>query len=204
LLPYVISGITFGLGAGLSPGPLLALLVAQTVRYGQREGLKVAVAPVLTDAPIVAVTLLILSRFSEVTAVLAVISIAGGLYLIWLGVESLRFQPIEVASGVAAPHSIRKAFMVNTLNPHVYIFWATVGAPIILRAAEASLATPVAFVAPFYVVLCGSKSVLAVLIHRSRAFLGGRAYLRTVQILGIVLLAFGLWLIQSGARDLLR
>ncbi len=203
MLPYLISGTTFGLGAGLSPGPLLALLVAQTVRYGQREGLKVALAPILTDAPIVAVTLLVLSRLSQTGILLAAISIAGGLYLIWLGVESLRIQPIEITSSRAAPHSIRKAFLVNALNPHVYIFWATVGAPMVLRAAETSLATPAAFIAPFYVVLCGSKAVLAVLLHRSRTFLKGRAYLRTVQVLGLVLMIFGLWLIQSGAHELL-
>ncbi len=186
----------------MSPGPLMALLVAQTMRYGLREGLKVALAPVLTDTPIVVGCLLILSRFSDMNAVLGGVSIVGGLYVMWLGVESLRVREVAVADSGAAAHSVRKAFGINILNPHAYLFWATVGAPAVLRAARDSLASAAAFVVCFYILLCGSKMLLAVLIHRSRGFLAGKAYLRTLQALGVVLLTFGVWLIWEGYRYL--
>ena len=47
-------GVVFGLAAGLMPGPLLALVIQQTLRHGPGEGIKVAAAPLLTDLPIVA------------------------------------------------------------------------------------------------------------------------------------------------------
>ena len=34
-----LSGVVFGLVAGLTPGPLLVLVVRQTLCYGTREGL---------------------------------------------------------------------------------------------------------------------------------------------------------------------
>ena len=37
-----LSGGLFGLAAELSPGPLLVLVIQQTLRYGTSEGLKVA------------------------------------------------------------------------------------------------------------------------------------------------------------------
>ena len=40
-----LSGGLFGLAAELSPGPLLVLVIQQTLRYGTSEGLKVAGAP---------------------------------------------------------------------------------------------------------------------------------------------------------------
>lgn len=203
LFGYLASGIGLGLAAGLSPGPLLALLVAQTVRYGVREGIKVAAAPVLTDAPIVAATLLLMSQLAEIDRVLGVISVVGGLYVVWLGVESLRTREVVLADESAAPHSIRKAMVINLLNPHVYVFWGTVGAPTVLRASESGSWIPaVAFVAPFYVLLCGSKMLLAVLIHRSRAFLKGAAYRRTLVALGVVLIVFGAWLVRDGVHYL--
>ncbi len=193
-----MTGLTLGLAAGVSPGPLLALLVAQTMRYGVREGAKVALAPVLTDAPIVAVCLLILSRLSKAHLVLGWISILGGAYVCWLGVLSLRTRSVTLGEGDATPHSVRKAFFVNLLNPHVYLFWLTAGSSLVLRAARESLATAVLFVAGFYLMLCGSKIVMAVLIHRSRGFLKGKAYLSTVRLLGVALLGFAGWLIWEG------
>jgi threonine/homoserine/homoserine lactone efflux protein len=150
----------------------------------------------------VAGCLLVLSRFSDVNAVLGGISIVGGLYVLWLGVESLRIREVAIAESGAAAHSVRKAFGINILNPHAYLFWATVGAPTVLRAAKDGLANAVAFVVCFYILLCGSKMLLAVLIHRSRGFLSGKAYLRTLQTLGVVLLTFGVWLIREGYRYL--
>lgn len=202
LLGFLISGTTLGLAAGLSPGPLMALLVAQTVRYGVREGVKVAFAPILTDAPIVTVTVLVLSRFSQMSAVLGWISMLGGLYVGWLGVECLRAGSFLGTAPEGEPGSIRKAFAVNLLNPHPYAFWATVGGPMVLRASTGRLAPAIGFVACFYLLLCGSKVVVAVLIHRAGAFLTGPAYARTVQFIGVALLIFAGLLVGEGFQHL--
>jgi len=62
--------VTLGLSAGFSPGPLLALVVSQTLQYGTMEGIKVAIAPLLTDCPIILVSLFVLARVANSPAVL--------------------------------------------------------------------------------------------------------------------------------------
>ena len=52
-------GAFLGFSRGLAPGPLLALLLAQTLRHSPREGCKVVLAPRFTDAPIIVVTLVL-------------------------------------------------------------------------------------------------------------------------------------------------
>ncbi|NCD26558.1 MAG: hypothetical protein EOL86_13335, partial [Deltaproteobacteria bacterium] len=47
------SGLVLGLSAGLSPGPLLTLMLSETLRHGVRAGLLVAVAPLISDLPII-------------------------------------------------------------------------------------------------------------------------------------------------------
>ena len=200
MLQFLASGITFGLAAGLSPGPLLAFLVAQTLRYGMREGIRVALAPVLTDAPIVALTLLGLSQLSSLDIALGIVSVIGGLYLGILGLQSLRSAGGAIEAAESSPRSIRRAIAINLLNPHVYVFWATVGAPTVMRAAKSGIGSAVAFVACFYLLLCGSKVLLAVLIHRSRGFLQGRAYTSAIQVLGVALIGFGVWLVRDGVQ----
>lgn len=197
MLRLLLTGTTFGLAAGLSPGPILALVVAQTLRYGLREGLKVSLAPILTDLPIVTLCIIVLSHVPNVGSALAWISIAGGAFVTWLGILSLRVNVAQTGSS-AAPNSIRKAVAINLLNAHVYLFWLTVGAPIILKASESGVAMAACFIVPFYVCLCGSKMLLAVLVNRSRGFLKGSVYAWSLRVLGMALIVFGLWLILDG------
>ena len=68
-------GVVFGLAAGLMPGPLLALVIQQTLRHGPGEGIKVAAAPLLTDLPIVAAALFALDRLVDADGVLGAISL---------------------------------------------------------------------------------------------------------------------------------
>lgn len=181
----------------------MALLVAQTLRYGLRQGILTALAPVLTDAPIVALSLLLFSRLSSAGPLLAAISITGGAYLIWLGWESIQAKPPMPGAAAESPRSIRKAVAINLLNPHVYLFWGIVGAPTTLRAAESGLSVALGFLAAFYCLLCGSKVVIAVLLNRSRAFLQGRAYTMALRATGVLMAAFGIWLIRDGALRLM-
>ncbi|MEI6633029.1 MAG: hypothetical protein WCP22_04325 [Chlamydiota bacterium] len=54
-------GVVLGLSAGLSPGPLLALVVSQTLAHGVREGVKVAFVPLVTDLPVILIALFVLA-----------------------------------------------------------------------------------------------------------------------------------------------
>ncbi len=49
MLDYLITGITFGFVAGISPGPLLALVISETIKHNHKEGIKIALSPLLTD-----------------------------------------------------------------------------------------------------------------------------------------------------------
>ena len=59
MIAALASGAFLGLSCGLAPGPLLALLLAQTLRHGPREGCKIALTPLVTDAPIIVVALVV-------------------------------------------------------------------------------------------------------------------------------------------------
>ena len=191
------AGAAFGLAAGLSPGPLLALVVSQTVRHGPREGLKVAVAPLITDAPIILVTVLVLMRISS-DALLGAVAMVGGAFVAYLGVESIRTTRLETGGDGAPPRSWRQGAMVNALSPHPYLFWVTVGAPILVTAAGGGPAGPLAFLAGFYVCLVGSKVAVALAVGASRGALTGRAYPWIMRVLGALLLLFAVLLVREG------
>ncbi len=191
------AGAAFGLAAGLSPGPLLALVVSQTVRHGPREGLKVAMAPLITDAPIVLLSVLVLSRL-ESDAVLGIIALAGGAFVAYLAIESLRTTRLAVGDEGSAPRSWRQGATVNALSPHPYLFWITVGAPILLAAAANGPVGPAAFLVGFYACLIGSKVAVALTVGASRGALTGGAYPWIMRALGAVLAVFAVLLLREG------
>ena len=195
-------GVVCGLRGGLSPGPLLTLVVTETLRHGPKEGVKVSVAPLLTDPPIILGTLFALSRLSDILPALGAISLLGAVFLAYLGYESLSFKGVDIDSARVKPQSIRKGVAVNFLNPNPYVFWFSIGAPMLLKALNGGAALALLFIACFYAVLVGSKILVAVVVGRSRLFLKGNRYIYTIRSLGIALLIFSILFLKDGLRNL--
>ncbi len=201
-ITYLFSGIVFGLSGGLTPGPFLTLVISQTLQHGIREGIKVAIAPLLTDLPIVLATFLVLAKLSDLQPVLGVIALSGGAFLAYLGYESLFFKGAELNVVDVNPRSIRKGIIANFLNPNPYLFWLTIGAPSVLRALESGWAPATLFIAGLYLFLVGSKVLMAVLVGKSRRFLKSRNYIYTIRALGVVLFIFAGLFIRDGLISL--
>lgn len=198
MMEYFFYGTVLGLSAGFSPGPLLALVVAETLRHNFGGGLRVALAPLLTDVPIVLVVLLVLMRLADYHALLGWIAVSGAGFLLFLGWQSLRFKRPATETAAAPPRSLVKGVVTNFLSPHPYLFWITVGGPLVTRAWSDQAGGATAFVCAFYLCLIGSKVVLAALVGRSRNFLIGRAYPLIMRGLGILLLLLALLLFYDG------
>lgn len=202
-ISFLGAGTVMGLAAGLSPGPLLAMVVTQSLRHGPLEGVKTAFAPLLSDLPIVLAATVLLTGVAEDGPVLGLVSLAGAVFLAYLGIEGLRAGGLEVdATGARAPRSLVSGTLVNLLNPQPYLFWLTVGAPTVLGGLERGWLPPALFVGAFYLCLVGSKVALALLAGRSRAFLTGRAYVYVLRGLGALLLLFAAGLLLEAVRRL--
>jgi threonine/homoserine/homoserine lactone efflux protein len=192
-LPAALTGTALGLSAGISPGPLLALVIAQTLAYSVREGVKVAAAPLLSDLPIVLAALALTGLLVGRPLLLGLLTLGGAGYLAWCGLGSLRFDPQAQTHGQARPRSVQKGVLANFLNPSPYLFWGGVGAPLLTRYWTEGAATALAFLAGFYVCLVGSKVLVAWLTGRAGPVVGGPAYALVMRGLGLALLAYAGW-----------
>ncbi len=201
LTGYLLSGCLLGLSAGLAPGPLLTLVIGESLQHGSRAGVKVALSPLLSDLPVVAITLMAVQQFSRFNLVLAAISTLGGLLVLNIGYRNFRTQGVLLPTAApASDRALAKGVAVNLCSPHPWLFWISVGAPLLLKAASESPAAATGFVVLFYLMLVGSKLVLAQLVGRWRELLRGRGYLLTMRFLGLLLMAFALLLFRDGYR----
>ena len=195
-------GAVFGLAAGLMPGPLLVLVVQQTLRHGPGEGMKVAAAPLLADLPIVTAALFAVNRLANAAGVLGAISLLGAAFLGYLAYESVTTDFAAHDGPATAPRSLRNGVAANLLNPHPYLFWLTVGAPILRHAWATGPVNAAGFLVAMYGCLVGSKVLLALLVGRGRTVLTSRAYVLAVRALGVTLLVFALLFLRDGLRYL--
>lgn len=184
------SAVLLGASGGLSPGPLLMLLIAETLRHGLRAGLMVSIAPLLSDLPIVILSFVVLAQLADMRLVMGGISIAGALLLFHLGLGNLRYRELPEQLHATPGRSLRKAVTINFLNPNPYLFWLLIGAPTVIDAWHRNAGEALAFVGVFYTLLVGSKMLAAFAVFRSRALLQGRTYLWTVRGLGALLVAY--------------
>jgi threonine/homoserine/homoserine lactone efflux protein len=198
VLYYLSFGLILGLSAGLSPGPLLTLVISETLRHGPASGVKVALAPIICDAPIVVVTLLIATRLSNIDTVLGIISLLGGCYVLYMAYESTGQKQQETLQPEQGAGSLTKGIVTNVLSPHPYLFWLSVGAPTVAKSMQVSAFAPVLFIGGFYLLLVGSKVVLAVLAGRSRSFLKGAPYRYTMNFLALTLAVFAVIFFMHG------
>jgi threonine/homoserine/homoserine lactone efflux protein len=202
MIDLVIAGILLGIYAGLSPGPMLFLVVSQTIKHGFKEGLKIAFSPLISDIPIIIISLILITFLEGYNSIIGIIFIVGGIYLVYLAYGSFKFEPEDVDVEINKPKSFRKGVTLNLLNPSPYIFWITVGSPIIIPAYMINSIAPLKFIISFYIFLVCIKICIAYITGISREFITGNIYLHLMKILGIFLSIFAIIYLYHGFQVL--
>lgn len=198
MLFYLSSGFVLGLTAGVAPGPLLTLVVSQTLAYGVKDGIKVALAPLITDPPIILLALFIGAQFAASPLPLGILSLVGATYIFYLGWEQLNIDALEETSSPSEAKSVRKGILTNLLNPHPYMFWITVGIPFMLKSWASGPLGAVLWLLAFYIMLIGSKIGLAMMVAHSKQWIHGTGYVWLNRILGVLLFFFAVKLAFDG------
>jgi threonine/homoserine/homoserine lactone efflux protein len=186
--------------AGLSPGPILTLLVAETLKFGKEDGFKVALSPLITDSTIILLTSLLLSTFAENNIVIGLISILGACYLAYISLENFRAKTDKFEVVITRKGAFKRAVITNLLNPHTYLFWISVGSPIILENLKTNASGIVPFLLGFYTCLIGSMVFVALITDKSKSLIKSKYYSYALRILGIALILFAIVFLTEGLK----
>ncbi|MBN1565854.1 MAG: LysE family transporter, partial [Anaerolineae bacterium] len=120
------------------------------------------------------------------------------IYLAWGAYQHFRTihtdEALDLGSG---QQSLRDATVVNLLNPNPYIFWGTVGGPILLEAWHDAARHGIAFLGAFYVALVG-LTVGFVIVFALARHLGPQMIRMLSGISAVVLFGFGVYQIALG------
>jgi len=193
---FAIAALTFGLVAGLKPGPLGIYVIHQTMSKGNLHGFISSLAPVLTDGPIILLALLLTFQLSELNWFISLISVLGAIYLAYIAYKiSMGPSSISPRGNSSASSSLITAVKINFLNPAPYIFWLTIGSGYILMGSEFEATI---FIACAIFSLCITKFIVAVAIKKLGEKFNPRVYSVILKSLSVPLLIFSAKLLYSG------
>ena len=190
---YILQGIGFGFAAAVQPGPFQTYLISQALTKGWKRTLPAALAPLLSDGPIIALCLLVLSqvppwlqRFLYIAGGLFVLYLAYGAYKSWK-----RFGPNRSLPEAGTQQNVLKAALINMLSPGPYIFWTLVTGPILLAGWRETSFYGMGFLSGFYLTMIFSLAAIIFLFGTARQ-LGPQVNRALLGASAIALFCFGL------------
>jgi threonine/homoserine/homoserine lactone efflux protein len=190
---YILQGVGYGFIAAAQPGPFQTYLISQALLKGWQRTLPAALAPLLSDGPIIVLCLLVLSQIP--LWLQRFLYIGGGLFILYLTYGAYKawknFDPTLPSVETDTRQSVFKAAFINLLNPNPYIFWSLVTGPILLAGWRQTLLYGLGFLAGFYVAMILSFSTLIIVFSSARR-LGLKVNRTLLGVSAIALLGFGL------------
>ena len=204
MLAYLIQGIGYGFAAAVQPGPFQTYLISQTLSKGWRLTLPAALAPLISDGPIIVLALVVLSQvplwFQRF------LYIAGGLFILYLAYSAFvawcNYDKSGVVTDSSGRQSVVKAAMMVALSPGPYIYWSLVTGPILLTGWREAPANGLGFLVSFYATIVLSLGGIIVMFGTARQ-LGPKVNRALLGVSAITLVCFGLyqlWLGVAGGR----
>ncbi len=204
MLAYLIQGIGYGFAAAAQPGPFQTYLISQTLSKGWRLTLPAALAPLISDGPIIVVALVVLSQVPVWFQ--RFLYIAGGLFILYLAYSAFvawrNYDKSGVVTDSSGRQSVVKAAMMVALSPGPYIYWSLVTGPILLTGWREAPANGLGFLVSFYATIVLSLSGIIVMFGTARQ-LGPKVNRALLGVSAITLVCFGLyqlWLGVAGGR----
>jgi len=201
---YLTFGIAFGFSAAVQPGPLLTYIISLALKNGWRRTLPAAFAPLVSDIPIAAVVLLVLSQLPAWLA--QGLRLVGGLFLLYLAYGAYRtwrnYEEMMPASMQSGGQTLLKAATVIWLNPNAYLGWSLVLGPMFLKGWHEAPSHGIAVLVGFYATMVITMIGVIILFSFARN-LGARINRIMIGLTAIALAAFGLIQLYLGVTALL-
>jgi threonine/homoserine/homoserine lactone efflux protein len=202
-LVFLSGAIVISLSGVLAPGPVTAVTIGKG-NDSPHSGAWIAVGHGIVELPLMILLALGIGQFLASAWLKTTLGILGGLFLIFMAISLLRGigrQAVNSSSFSGSP--VMAGILLSLGNPYFFIWWATIGAALILQSWAFGL---IGFVA-----LCISHWLCDFLwgyFLSAISYTGGRFFGRRFQqvifaLCGSALLLFGGWFLYNAAASLL-
>jgi threonine/homoserine/homoserine lactone efflux protein len=200
---FLVQAVLISLSGVMAPGPLTVVVVGKGAR-SPSAGAVIAVGHGIVEFPLMALLVVGLAPFFARPAFAAWVGLAGGLVLLWMGVDLVRTMRRPVAASARRETSALAAGILMTAgNPYFLVWWATVGATLVLRAWGFGFWRFALFAVIHWSLDLIWYFFLSAASHRGTRLLGDRFRMGVSLVSGALLLYFGVRFIVDAAGTFL-
>lgn len=141
----ILKGLTFGLLLSISVGPVLFSIIKQSLNNGHKGGLAFVFGVSASDVSVVLICNIFTELFNSIKEYKTPIGIAGCVFLVSMGIYFVFFKKVKVNEEGKQVLKFRKrdyiktffsGYLMNTLNPAIFIFWITTSTAIINHTTQ--------------------------------------------------------------------
>lgn len=203
LLLFLFEAVLISLSGVMAPGPITAVTVGKGSE-SPHAGAMVAIGHGVVEFPLM---VLILYGFGYLLGqfyVKALAALVGGLFLFMMAVGMFRsLKEAEVSSSKYTRSPLIAGIILSLGNPYFLLWWATVGATLILRSVSFGVAGFLVFALFHWLCDFFWCYLLSALSFRGGQFCGRRFQQVLFAVCGVLLLFFSGKLILDAIRMLL-
>lgn len=203
VLSPVVAGLGVGVALASAPGPVQAVLLAESVRGGLARGFRALAGANMTFGAMLVCLALGLSLVAPKGTALSVLQVVGGAFLLWISSEGFRSTgTVDSERGqtwrFTLPPWARGALAV-VLNPGAWLFLAAVASPL-FASANAHSGTGGALIVAIVVMagIAAGDGAVVLLGGLGVRRAGERAGRWVRWGLAALLAGFGVWLLATG------
>jgi len=202
-----LSSMAIAYSGAIMPGPMLAVVVAESPRQGVRAGPLVVLGHGLLELALLGLLVLGLGPLLVREGVQAVLSVVGGVMLVATAAAMLvsvargtARLDCEAPGGRAGGRAVLGGIVSSLSNPYWSIWWATIGLSLLTKAYALGAAALVAFYVGHILGDLTWYSAVSGVIAVGRRWITPRRYQAMVAVMACFLLALAAWFVVSGVR----
>jgi threonine/homoserine/homoserine lactone efflux protein len=200
---FLSEAVLISLSGVMTPGPVTAAAVGRGSE-SPHAGAWIAIGHGVVEVPLMAAVFLGVTRVLDLPYVRAGIGAVGGVLLLVMGLGMLRtLRSADVASAGSNRSPLMAGILLSLGNPYLFVWWATVGATLILRSVAFGLLGFMALAVSHWLCDFSWDYFLSALSYKGGRFFG-RGFQRAVfAVCGVLMLVFGARLLFDAAHGLL-
>ncbi len=197
---FLLQAVLISLSGVMAPGPLSASVVSR----GQRSphaGALAALGHAVIEFPLMAVVLFGFTAWADIPLVRALIGLAGGMVLLWMGwglLVRVRRPSVTSREPPVAGSDVGAGIMLTGANPYFLVWWASVGATLLLQASQYGPAGIALFALLHWLCDLLWLWLLSTIVHGGGHYFGSRFQLAVLAVSGLFLLLVGIDFVREG------
>jgi len=195
---FLLSAIFISLTGVMMPGPVFAVTIVKGYR-DKIAGALIAFGHGTIEFPLMFLIYFGFASFFAFSPTKVAIGLIGGLMLMYMGIEMFKARgKTQEGVGVDPTYgSFTAGIMTTGANPYFFLWWATVGAALIMSASTFGLIGFILFAITHWFCDLLWDLFVSITVFKSRHLWSKRVHETVFGLCAVVLIGFGTWFIVS-------